>query len=90
MNTEELTNIVTPEEYYELLAKEQLNPKELSQKKIFENFIENCEKQANYLSQSVSDVYSDYQRGLSALFQKENQTQYENEVIANLDRKSVV
>lgn len=87
MNTEQMNKIVTPEEYFTILAKKEITPKERSQKNIFEDFISNCEKNPDLLSPAVEDIYSAYKRGMAKLFAKENKTPMEIEVVASYQRK---
>ncbi len=88
MNIEQMDEAVTVEEYFTILAKEgNLTPKDIMQKKRFESFITDCEKNPDLLSPATEDVYAEYKKHLAALPSKENPTQYEKEVIIDYQRK---
>ncbi len=86
MNTELIPQIVTPQDYFQILSKEEnLTPKERSQKMLFENFIANCEKNRNLLSPAVEDVYLEYQKELEKLYNNSNLVKKEKQNIINFD-----
>lgn len=86
MNTELIPQIVTPQDYFQILNKEEnLTPKERSQKMLFENFIANCEKNRNLLSPAVEDVYLEYQKELEKLYNNSNLVKKEKQNIINFD-----
>ena len=73
--------VIDVREYFELLKKDHLTPKELSQKNIFENRIRRCEEYSSYISPATESIYSEYKKQMAALFTKENLTPFENEVL---------
>lgn len=84
MNTELISQTVTPQDYFQLLYKgENLTPKERSQKMIFESFIANCKKNREFLSPIVEDVYLEYQKELEKFYKNQEQKEaidFEQEV----------
>lgn len=88
MNTEQMDNIITVEEYTQLLNKEEeLTPQEQIQVNSFENFIKNCEKYSNYLSPAVERIYSQYQKELAKIYTKEKRTKNENKVLVKFENQ---
>lgn len=88
MIIEPMDDLVTVEEYFAILAREgNLTPKDIMQKKRFEWFITNCEKNQDLLSPATEDIYAKYKKCLVSLSLKENQTQAEKEIVIDYQRK---
>lgn len=88
MTIEPMNDIVTVEEYFAILAKKDgLTPKDTMQKNHFEEFITNCEKNPDLLSPAAQDIYAEYKKYLAALSTKENQTQLEQDIIIDYQKK---
>ncbi len=80
--------IITVEEYFTLLSKtEELTPKEIMQKKIFEDFITRCEENSSLISPATESIYAEYKRKLASLVAKENPTPQEVTVITDFREK---
>lgn len=88
MIIEPMNDIVTAEEYFAILASDgDLTPKDKMQKKRFEWFITNCEKNLDLLSPAAEDIYAKYKNYLAALSEKENKTELEQGIVIEYQRK---
>lgn len=88
MNTKYMNNIITVEEYIELLNSEnELTPQQIIQMNSFETFIANCEKYSLYLSPAAEKIYSQYKKELAKIYTKEKRTKHENNVLLNFEKK---
>lgn len=88
MIIEPMDDIVTVEEYFSILANDgNITPKEMMQKKRFEWFINNCEKNPDLLSDATEKIYAKYKNHLASLSEKENQTQLEQDIVIDYQRK---
>lgn len=84
----EKSELVTVEEYFTLLKKtEELSPKEIMQKKEFEDFIERCENNAEFISPATESVYAEYQRKLANLSVEETKTPQEIALLTEYQEK---
>lgn len=80
-------NLITVNEYFELLGKNELTEKELNDKNNFERFIKECEEYPELISPAVSEVYSEYQKGLSKVYIKDTKTSNEENLITSFESK---
>lgn len=84
----EKSELVTVEEYFTLLKKtEELTPKEIMQKKEFEDFIDRCENNAEFISPATESVYAEYQRKLANLSVEENKSPQEIALLTQFQEK---
>ncbi len=74
-------NLITTEEYFEILNKNDLTPEELRKKAYFEDFIKRCKKYEAYISPAAQSILSEYNSKTMALDSKENKTIYEENVL---------
>lgn len=79
--------LISVEEYFNLLNQEELNEIQQFQKRRFENFIQNCENYLDVLTDETKKVYADYQKGFSKLYTKENRTNHEENLLMSYERK---
>ena len=82
MKAEKVNRIITPTEYFNISAKKEKTEKEIEDLQTFQDFIKECETYPNHATPAMQDVYSEYQRKLKELANKENNviTEYEERV----------
>ncbi len=81
------SELITPEQYFELLSKDQLTPKETIQKNSFEMFVRRCEELSSLISPATEGVYATYLKGITKLYGKENLSAFEEKALQNYEEK---
>lgn len=93
MNNNIVNNLITVDEYFSLLAKnDALTAEENKSKTSFEEFIRQCKTYEDLLSPAAAEVYANYQKGLANIYSKPEHTPKEDTVIYNfqedIDKKN--
>lgn len=81
MNMNSQTNLITVEQYFNILNQESLKPEEIVQKASFEKYIQMCRTYESYLSPAAQSILSSYNAHVMAMGTKENKTSHEESVL---------
>ena len=74
-------NIITVDEYFKLLDKDNLTIEEMSQKNAFKKFILDCQEYESLISPAAQSILADYNNKLLSLETKKNKTSHEENVL---------
>lgn len=78
---ESQTNLITTEQYFNILNKESLRPEEVIQKESYEKYINLCKQYDGLISPAAQSILSDYTSRLMSIGAKENKTAHEETVL---------
>lgn len=83
MNMNSQDSLISVEEYFKILEKENLKPEELISKKSFEKYISLCKDYEDFLSPAAQSILNAYNSRVMNLNVKENKTAHEESVLTD-------
>lgn len=75
------TNLITTEQYFDILSQESLKPEEIIQKVSYEKFISMCRQYDGLISPAAQSILNEYNSRVMTIGTKETKTSHEESIL---------